>query len=186
VSDSTWAKWFRRRCERYGPHRLLGVDRADVGAGCAFATSAVVGGALASAVLALPLLFSERLTLTGTDYELLEILLAMSVGASVVAAPVAFLAGAALWRRIRRLSGHRRAAAGKFVGLGVYVGTTVLFPVFAMWADWLLDGVLSVSGTPIALVVVYAVYGVFLTLWLTIPVGAVGAVIHRRAGLADA
>ena len=178
MSHATLSAWLLRTCERYGPGRLPGAERTDIGAGYAAATGAGLLGSLYSGALALLWLLGSR-WLFGMP---LDAVLRLSAVATALVVPVAFVTGAVLWRPLVVERGVSAAAAGVVVALCTYAVGTALAAVLAVPLALVL-GVATVATAvePLFLVAIASVYGFGSTVWLAVPLAALSAVAHARA-----
>lgn len=159
-------------CKRYGPGRLPGAERADIGAGYAGASAAFL------AVLAWMVL-TAIVEAVGPTSGLFGVN-ALTLSALALVVPVAFVAGVLVWRHLPTWTPHFGAVAGLLGTIGTYVGATlVLVVVFPF-----LTGGLSAPalGLGVRVALAYGIVGFVLTFPVTLPVGAASGAIYERVG----
>ncbi|MFC7137452.1 hypothetical protein [Halobaculum litoreum] len=168
---------FVRSYRRYGPDRLPGADRREVGAGYA-ATLAALG---ASVLFVAATVGATRL---GFDSGFLAAATLLALPAVL---PTAFLAGAATWRWLPASVPQFGAVAGVVAATLAYLLAGAAFAaVFTVaetgrtlgtTGDLVAGGVLDAFGFG-ALVAVTAVLA---SAWLVVPVAALAGHVHERS-----
>ena len=158
---------------RFGPGRLPGADRHDVGAGYACASAAFLA---TSVFVLLTLAVSVISGTAGGDAVGFGIL---ALAAYPLVVPVAFGLGWLTWRVLPVESPPAGAAAGFLVALLVYPVATVGVIVSMLrpyTAGMPLEGQLvgAIGGG-----VLFGVVAFFLTFWLTLPLGAAGGYVYE-------
>ena len=161
-----------RTCKRYGPGRLPGAERPDIGAGYAGASAALLAAITWMVVLAALTAVGVAEGFPGTGF--------LALYAIPLVVPVAFVAGVLVWRVLPPETPHFGAIAGLLGTLSTYAGSVlvlaVVFPV-------LLGGVFDpavVLGVRVA--VAYGLVGLALTFWVALPVGTISGAIYERVG----
>jgi len=170
-------------CKQYGPGRLPLADRKDIGAGYAMATAAVVATLIA--------------VLTGSVLDRIFgptsfwAVLFYGTFAFPLVVPMAFLSGVGAWRYLPASLPRFGIVAGVVAtGLTYLVGTLVASGAISLYALWASP---SPTGSPLADllggVYFYSFYigavAIVSTVWLTLPLGALGGSIYERARTAS-
>lgn len=163
-------------CKQYGPGRLPGADRPDVGAGYA-------GGTAALSVVVLFALVTSLLAALGSPFGFGSLTLTvLSVYAVPVVVPVAFVAAVAVWRALPIGIPYFGAVAGVLATLATYVGSVVVVAVLAtVLAATSASDVSTGTGAGFALVIGFAAF--VWTFWLALPAGVVGGMVYERVGV---
>jgi len=160
-----------RVCTRYGPGRLPGANRPDVGAGYA-AASAALG---ASLLFATGAIVGETVGLLSSNDGV--VWFAFTGLAVPVVVPTALVAGVVVWRILPSEIPFFGAVAGIFGTLGTYVGSLLaLMLILTATATLGLSGSDPLSAAAFSFGVVYIAF--LLTWWVTFPVGAVSGIIY--------
>lgn len=163
-------------CKRYGPGRLPGADRPDVGAGYA-------GGTAALGVVTLFVLVTSLLAILGSPFGFGSSTLAvLSLYAVPVVVPVAFVAAVAVWRVLPTEIPYFGAVAGVIATLVTYVGSVVVVAALAtVLAATSASDASTGTGVGFALVVGFAAF--LWTFWLALPAGMVSGMVYERVGV---
>jgi len=163
-------------CKRYGPGRLPGADRPDVGAGYA-------GGSAALCVVVLFALVTSLLAALGSPFGFGSLTLTvLALYAVPVVVPVAFVAAVAVWRVLPGEIPYFGAVAGVLATLVTYVGSVVVLAVLATVLAATSASASTGTGAGFALVVGFAAF--LWTFWLALPAGMVGGMVYERVGVA--
>lgn len=162
-------------CKQYGSGRLPGADRRTLGAAYAMASAALV------ACISF-LVVSVVGVLLGASESLPSMYLLFGTGALPLVVGCAFLAGYATWRYL-----PETAAYGAFGGaiatiLTSLLSTVVLFPVVLVVSYG--DYYYSLPGT-VGVTLLFGLFGTLLTVWVTIPIGAVSGYLYERVRSAE-
>ncbi|RQG89991.1 hypothetical protein EA462_08265 [Natrarchaeobius halalkaliphilus] len=161
-------------CKRYGPGRMPGAGRRDIGAGYAGSAAALaiaIGFALSMAVL-------PTLGLS-SDFAHPFWGLAALVSLPIVV-PVAFVASVFVWRALPSDVPYFGVVAGFLATVVTYLASlAIVFLIRLLWFWWTgAESVLVDVGGFVALIGLFATV---LTVWLTIPVGCVSGAIYEYA-----
>lgn len=167
-------------CKRYGPGRLPGADRTDIGAGYAGATAAL-GLAVAYALGMATLHALGGPVWFGHAFWAISALLAVPI---VVA--TAFVAGTVVWRVLP--DPDTVLAFGAVAGLLATIATYALSlaAVFVLFVVGQSLGVFGTGTEPLlleagVLTATVGVVAIGLTGWLALPLGCLSGVIYERA-----
>ncbi|GAB6878307.1 hypothetical protein JCM17823_05810 [Halorubrum gandharaense] len=161
----------QRACKRYGPGRLPGAARPDLGAGYAAASAALA----ASVLFAAAVLVADATGVVGTlDGPVLAAFAGMAVP---IVAPTAFVVGVAVWRALPSTIPAFGPVAGLLGVLGTYVGTLLVVTSLLSASSILgLSGAEPVSAAGFSFAIVALAF--MLTWWVTLPVGAVSGTVY--------
>ena len=161
-----------RACTRYGPGRLPGAERPDVGAGYAAASAALA----ATALFAVGAITGESVGLLSSNDGV--VWFAFAGLAVPVVIPTAFLVGDVVWRLLPARVPFFGAVAGLLGTLGTYVGSLLAVTVILTASVVLgLSGADPVSAAGFSFGVV--ALGFMITWWVTFPVGAVSGTVYN-------
>ena len=160
-----------RACTRYGPGRLPGARRPDIGAGYAAASAALA----ATVLFAVGAIIGETVGLLSSNDGL--VWFAFAGLAVPVVVPTAFLVGVAVWRLLPSNVPFFGVVAGLLGTLGTYVASLLAVTVILTASAVLgLSGADPVSAAGFSFGVV--ALGFMITWWVTFPVGAVSGTVY--------
>ena len=160
-----------RACTRYGPGRLPGADRRDIGAGYAAASAALA----ASFLFAAAAIAGETVGLLSSNDGV--VWFAFAGLAVPVVVPVAFVAGVVVWRLLPSEIPFFGPVAGLLGTLGTYLGSLLAIAlILAASAALDLSGGGPASAAAFSFGVVYI--GFLNTWWVAFPVGAVSGAVY--------
>lgn len=173
---SRHTQYLHRVCQRYGPGRLPGAERLDIGAGYAAATAALVA-ALLFAVVAV---VAETVGLLSSSDGF--VWFAFAGIAVPVVVPVAFVVGLALWRFLPAELPFFGPVSGLLGTVGTYVGC--LFAVAFVLTGSAILGVTSADPVSAATFSVGVVLlGFMITWWVAFPVGIVSGTVYTAVAV---
>lgn len=166
-----------RLCKRFGPGRLPGAENRDIGAGYAFATAALSAATVFILLTGYKPILQYGLGAFGPAREGIYLFGAYALPFIV---PSAFVAGGLAWEF--RLEGipFEGAFAGIVATILTYVIATPLAISVYYWLSLIYPSV-TMSRTPLDLILFFGFFGFLFTFWLTLPLGAVSGYIHERA-----
>ncbi len=160
-----------RACTRYGPGRLPGAKRPDVGAGYAAASAALA----ATVLFAATAIAGETIGVLSSNDGL--VWFAFAGLAVPVVVPTAFLVGVAVWRHLPSDVPFFGPVAGLLGTLGTYVASLLTVTVILA-----ASAVLGLSGGDPVNAAAFSVgvvgVGFMLTWWVTFPVGAASGAVY--------
>lgn len=160
-----------RVCTRYGPGRLPGANRPDVGAGYAAASAALI----ASLLFAAGVIIGEFVGVVSSNDGV--VWFAFAGLAVPVVVPTALVVGIAVWRLLPSDLPFFGPIAGLLGTLGTYVGTLlVVMLILTASAVLGLSGAEPVNAAAFSFGVVGLAF--MITWWLTFPVGAVSGAVY--------
>ncbi len=160
-----------RACTRYGPGRLPGADRPDVGAGYAAASAAL----LASFLFATAAIVGETVGVLSSNDG--AVWFAFAGLAVPIVVPTAFVVGVVVWRLLPSNIPFFGPVSGLLGTLGTYVGCLLTVTLVLMASATLgLSGADPVSAAGFSLGAV--VLGFMFTWWVTFPVGVVSGAVY--------
>jgi len=175
--EQSWVVRIGLAWMRYGPGRLPGADRRNLGAGYACASAALLSAAafacLALAASALP---------GGGENNAFGIGL-LAAAATPFVVPSAFVLGWFAWRYLPAGTPFFGPVAGALTALLTYPVASVLVSV-ALVVGPGDTGWVSLEGTLVGSLTVGLFFGtvaLFLTFWLTLPLGAAAGYLYERA-----
>lgn len=171
-----------RLCHRYGPGRLPGADRRDVGAGFALASMGLLATVLWFGGVAV-------LLATGFAGDRLGWMAGFGLYFLPFAILSAFLTGQFLWRTAySEHNSHRRGAVlGALAAIVSLLGGAIGFATIVA-GFYVVNGLLGLGGTlqfAAILVPIGFVYALLAVGWLVVPLGAFAGWYHERARGAD-
>ena len=158
-------------CTRYGPGRLPGADRPDVGAGYAAASAALA----ASFLFATTAIGGETVGVLSSNDGL--VWFAFAGLAVPVVVPTALAAGIVVWQLLPSDIPFFGPVAGLLGTLGTYIGSLIALTLILTAAGAL--GVSSTDPVSAATISFGAVsLGFMITWWVAFPVGAVSGTVY--------
>lgn len=159
-------------CTRYGPGRLPGADRPDIGAGYAAASAALAATALVAAVIVAPDVFAQGASAAGG-------VLFFGFALPFVL-PAAFAVGVLGWRLLPSHRPIAGVALGALGTLATYVLASLLLGVAIT-----VGAALSLTGADPASAALFTVgvlaIAVVATGWLTVPLGGLAGFLYVTA-----
>lgn len=158
-------------CTRYGPGRLPGADRPDVGAGYAAASAALAASFLFAAVA----IGGETIGVLSSNDGL--VWFAFAGLAVPVVVPTALVAGIVVWRLLPSNIPFFGPVAGLLGTLGTYVGSLLTVTLILTVAAAL--GLSDADPVNAPAIFFGAVgLGFIITWWVAFPVGAVSGAVY--------
>lgn len=165
-------------CKRYGPGRLPGAKRRDIGAGYALA-SAATGATLLFALISWSLYaLGEPI---GSDWDFLG---TWALIALPFVVPTSFVSAVIVWRSLPSDTPYFGASAGVLAALGTYILALLALFVFSMIA-LVINGQYAEIPEALGFMTVVGFVALASTFWFTFPVGAVSGIIHERVTLSE-
>ena len=160
-----------RACTRYGPGRLPGAERPDVGAGYVAASAALA----ATALFAVGAITGETVGLLSSNDGV--VWFAFAGLALPIVIPTAFLVAVVVWRLLPSNIPFFGPVAGLLGTLGTYVASLLAVTlILTVSAALGLSGADPVSAAAFSFGVV--VLGFSITWWVTFPVGTASGAVY--------